>query len=107
MEAVRLACTEYEPYNILNMDETGLNWKMSPNRTLATQASAGGKKSKDRITLALTSNADGSETFKPWVIGRSKKPRSFKNINQTALRVVYRYNKSKWMTGKICEEYLQ
>ena len=43
------------------MDETGLFWKMAPTRTLATEALSGGKKSKDRITLAFTTNATGSE----------------------------------------------
>ena len=40
------------------------------------------------------------------MIGRSKNPRCFKNLNRNQLRVVYRYNKSKWMTGLIMEEYL-
>jgi hypothetical protein len=39
--------------------------------TLATEAGSGGKKSKDRITLALTTNADGSEKLEPWVIGNN------------------------------------
>jgi hypothetical protein len=38
---------------------------MAPNRMLTTKAQAGGKKSKDYITLTLTSNANGSKTFKP------------------------------------------
>lgn len=33
---------------------------MSPNRTLVTKASSGGKKNKDRVTLALTINATGT-----------------------------------------------
>lgn len=107
MDEVRTLCTQYEPQNVLNMDETGLNWKASPNRTLATKSRAGGNKSKDRITLALTSNADGSEQFEAWIIGQSKNPRCFKKINRKALRIHYRYNKSKWMTGLICEEYLR
>ena len=39
------------------MDETGLFWKLTPERTLATEAGSGGKKSKDRVTLAFTSMA--------------------------------------------------
>ena len=63
------------------MDETGLNQKRTPNRTLATKSHSGTKKSKDRITIALTSNADSSEKFLPWVIGKSENPRCFKKIN--------------------------
>src|ERR1700733_9756860 len=107
MEALRQLCKEYEPCNILNMDETGLNWKRTPDRTLATKSYSGTKKSKDRITIALTSNADGSEKFLAWVISKSENPRCFKKINRNNLRIIYRFNKSKWMTGLICEEYLQ
>lgn len=107
MEAVCQLCTQYELRNVLNMDETGLNWKRTPNRTLATKASSGMKKSKDRITIALTVNADGSEKFEPWVIGKSNNPRCFKNIQRNNLRMHYRFNKAKWMTGLIFEEYLR
>ena len=67
---------------------------------------SGGKKSKDRITLAFTCSATG-EKLQPWVIGKSKNPRCFKNINRSLLRIKYRHNKSKWMTGLIMEEYLR
>jgi hypothetical protein len=107
MEHVRQLCTKYEERDILNMDETGLNWKRTPDRTLATKSHSGTKKSKDRITIALTSNADGSEKFEPWVIGKSENPRCFSKINRRNLRIIYRFNESKWMTGLICEEYLR
>jgi hypothetical protein len=107
MADVRTLCKEYPLKDIYNMDETGLNWRRSPDRTLATKAMSGTKKSKDRITVALTSNADGSERLEPWVIGKSKNPRALKQISRQHLRITYRYNKTKWMTGIICEEYLQ
>jgi hypothetical protein len=88
------------------MDETGLYWKMSPNWTLATEAGNGGKKSKDRVTLALTVNSTGTNKWEAWLIGKSKDPRCFKNVNRRLLGVQYRYNNSKWMTGVICAEYL-
>jgi hypothetical protein len=61
MKALRQLCKEYELCNILNINETGLNWKRTPDYTLVTQSYSKTKKSKDRITIALTSNADGSE----------------------------------------------
>ena len=45
------------------MDETSLNQKRTPDRTLTTKSYSRTKKSKDRITIALTSNADSSEKF--------------------------------------------
>jgi hypothetical protein len=106
MEKVCQLAAEYGEDNTLNMDETGLFWKLVPDRTLATKSGSGGKKSKDRVTLALTCSASG-EKLQPWLIGRSKNPRCFKKINKTLFRVHYRYNKTKWMTGLIMEEYLR
>jgi hypothetical protein len=106
MAIVRALATEYSPENTLNIDETGLFWKMVPDRTLATKAGSGGKKSKDRVTLAFTCSAT-SKKEEPWVISKSKNPRCFKGINRSLVRVKYRWNKSKWMTGLIIEEYLQ
>jgi hypothetical protein len=106
MERVRQLAAKYNPANILNMDETGLFWKLIPERTLATQAGSGGKKSKDRVTLAFTVSASGKKE-QVWCIGKSKNPRCFKNINRKLLRIEYRNNKSKWMTGLIMEEYLR
>ena len=107
IEDLRKLCSQYKDKDIFNMDETGLFWKLSPNRTLATEASSRGKKSKDRVTLALTANGDGSEKLEPWIIGKSKNPRCFKHINLQHLQLQYRHNKSKWMTGLIVEEYLR
>jgi hypothetical protein len=63
IEAIRKLCKEYVLKDILNIDKTGLNWKRTPDRTLATKPHSGTKKSKERITIALTSNADDSEKF--------------------------------------------
>ena len=65
MEQLRLLCTEYKEQDVLNIDETGLNWKRTPDRTLVTKSHSRTKKSKDRITITLTSNTDGSEKSEP------------------------------------------
>jgi hypothetical protein len=95
MNDIRGLCSNYTNKDIFNMDETGLFWKMSPDRTLVTKAQSGGKKSKDRITIALTTNADGSEKIELWIISKSKNPRCFKHINLKLLWIQYRNNKSK------------
>ena len=107
MDNLRAECATYALKDVFNMDETGLYWKLQPNRSLATQQMSGGMRSKDRITIALTVNADGSEKLEPWIIGRSKNPRCLKHIkNWKNLQIIYEYNKSKWMTGAICERFL-
>jgi hypothetical protein len=74
MEKVCSLAAEYSPRNTYNIDETSLFWKLTPDRTLATKASSRGKKAKDRITLALIANRDGSDKLDVWVIGKSKNP---------------------------------
>ena len=53
------------------MDETGIFYRMTPDRSLTTSdKTKGTKKLKERITVVLTYNADGSEKLRPLVIGR-------------------------------------
>ena len=85
MEEVRYLCTQYAPQDILNIDETGLNWKRTPDYTLITKSYSGTKKSKDYITIILTSNADSSKKFTAQVIGKSEKPRAFSKVNRKNL----------------------
>lgn len=87
------------PCQVYNIDETGLNFKMLPNKTLAAsnETVIGTKLRKDRLTVAPCSNADGTHKLPLFVIGKSKKPRAFKNINLSSLPVYYRNQKSAWM----------
>ena len=47
---------------VFNCDETGLNWRQIPKRTLVSgrEEAKGFKKSKDRVTLMACVNASGS-----------------------------------------------
>jgi hypothetical protein len=107
MDNLRDKCNQYSPKDKFNMDESGLWWKLQPNRTLATEGGSGSKASKDRVTVAFTCNADGSEKMDVWLIGRYKNPRCFKNVNRSLLGIEYRFNTTKWMTGVICAEFLR
>lgn len=90
---------ELLPCQVYNIDETGLNFKMLPTKTLAAsnESVAGTKLMKDRLTVTPCSNADGTHKLPLFVIGKSKKPRAFKNINPTSLPVYYRNQKCAWM----------
>ena len=85
------------------MDETGLNHRARPVRTLDKQSSKGSKISKERITLALTCNSIGTERFRPLVIHTSKNRRSFKQELgfDVAHYVDYHFNKKAWMTQEV------
>ena len=53
----------YKACDIFNAEETGLLYKLIPNKTLQLKGEKcdGGKKSKERLTVLATSNMDGSE----------------------------------------------
>ena len=97
---------EYEPKDIFNADETGLFFKLLPDRTYTFKGDTchGGKKSKERITLMIAANMDGTEKLPLLAIGKSAKPQCFKNVKN--LPVEYKSNKKAWMTGGIFTEWV-
>ncbi|GFU97726.1 tigger transposable element-derived protein 6 [Trichonephila clavipes] len=96
---------EYEPRNIFNTDETGLFFKCLPEKTFTFKKEKchRGKHSKERLTILLAVNMDGSEKITPLVIGKSAKPRCFKGINSFPTK--YRSNKKAWMTTELFNEW--
>lgn len=71
-------------HQVYNADESGLFWKVLPNKTLAhsgEKSAPGRKVSKERITFMPCSNASGSYKLKLLVLGKSMKPRAFKNVH--------------------------
>ena len=96
----------YKEKDIFNADETGLFFKVLPNKTFAfkNELCIGGKVSKERVTVLLCANFDGSEKLTPLVIGKFAKPRCLTGIK--ILPVLYDCNMNSWMTSKIFEEWL-
>jgi hypothetical protein len=90
---------------LYNADETGLYWKLLPDRTFvsSTEKTAPGRKTeKQRITFLACTNATGNHKVKPLVIGKAKTPRAFKNF---ACPVDYDHSKSAWMTAAIFKNW--
>ncbi|GBO46881.1 Jerky -like [Araneus ventricosus] len=54
---------------------------------------------KDRVTILGCTNASGSHRVKLTLVGKSKKPRCFKNIIKTVLHVHYMHQESAWMNS--------
>jgi hypothetical protein len=88
-----------------NGDETGLYGYAPPERGLATVQMSGKKKSKWRITILFSCNADGSERMPPFFIGKWNKPRCFTKPVEL-YGFYYRNNKKSWMTSELFEEYV-
>lgn len=98
---------EYAPKDRFNADELGLFYNLLPDRSMVHRAETchGGKRSKERVTILLACNQDGSEKLKPFMIGKSKNPRCFKNVRHFPCE--YSNNRKAWMTAAECKLWLK
>jgi transposase-like protein len=99
---------EYPPEDIFNCDETGLFYKMEPNKsfTLKGEDCHRGKRSKERITVLPCANMTGSEKLPLLVIGKWANPRCFKARNRP-VPLEYKSQRAAWMNGDIFTEWLK
>lgn len=90
----------YDSKDIFNLDETGLFWKLLPTKTYAfsTESRFGIKQLKNRVTLTVITNANGSER-KVCLIGASKRPHCFRSKKR--LPIDYYQQHNAWMDNKI------
>ena len=58
---IRRRTALYDPCDMYNIDESGLYWKMVPDKSLSTKQLSGIKREKSRISVAITANGDGTE----------------------------------------------
>ena len=96
----------YSPNDIYNGDETALFYKSLPHRTycFGGDKPAGSAKRKDRLTLLIITNMDGSDHRKLSVIGKSKTPRCLQKKYKMQVKdmsVDWYASKNAWMTGEI------
>lgn len=93
------------PEQLYNLDETRLNIKMLPrNSVIENQASV--RKTNERITITISSNASGTHRLPLFVIGKSEKEQVFKNFDQAILPVYYRSaQRSLWLDSTIFKEW--
>jgi hypothetical protein len=96
----------YEPKNILNADETGLFYKAMPNKTMFYKNLACNNVIKDRLSILICANMDGSKKFKALVVGKSENPRCFSGINRNNLPIYYTNNRTAWMNADIFSKFL-
>ena len=97
---------DFTPNQIYNADETGLFFRLMPDKTLEFKdvKCHGGKQSKERLTALVCSNMSGNDKLPILVIGKSLNPRCFKNVR--SLPTEYTANKKAWMTSEIFTNWL-
>ena len=97
----------YRTDDVYNADETGLYWRVLPNKmhAIAGEICTGDKKSKERVTILVCTNMSGSNKCPLLTIGKFRHPRCFNGVR--CLPTQYEANKSAWMTSSIFEEWLK
>jgi hypothetical protein len=95
----------FDSKDIYNLDETALFWRILPNKTYAfgNESKKGVKQLKNRVTLVLITNADGSDK-RAVMIGQSKNPRAFRKVK--SLPIDYYNQKNAWIDVKIFNQIL-
>ena len=111
MERIKELCKGYDHKDILNIDESGCFFKAQLSKGFAQKRkkSKGGKKSKQRITVAFFVSADREKVGKPIVIWQNKTPRCFQLASATdKLSEVMHFADSKSsMQVEIMEKFLE
>lgn len=97
----------YAPRDVFNVDECGLFFKLMPDKSYVFKGEKchGGKLSKERVTVLVAANADGSEKLPLLMLGKSPRPRCFKNIKR--LPCEYKNQARAWMTGDLFVTWLK
>lgn len=95
----------YSPKNVFNADETGIFYKQMPVKSLLTKVRKGLKNYKDRVSVLLCANMDGSEKIKPLLIGKSERPIPLRKFDFTKY-VSYSNSAKSWMNTDIFNNFL-
>lgn len=99
---IRLQARNYSRDDIFTMTETELFWRMPPSATALHELSSLPRRdAKERVTVALATNASGTQKLPPWIIGQYQNPRAFHAPGNDikSLHVVYSSNVIAWMTA--------
>lgn len=110
MSEIRAELANYDPRNIYNMDETGLQYRCLPNRAYIAagqrRRARGTKamKAKDRVALVLACNATGTHKVPISIIGSAAVPLCFKPP-RPGCPLPYFSQKSAWMDSIVYEKW--
>ncbi|XP_055711347.1 jerky protein homolog-like [Phlebotomus papatasi] len=93
---------------IYNADETGLNYRRLPNKTLVEKnrrSAPGFKVNKERVSVLACANATGLHKLPLFVIGKAQNPRAFKNVDKSSFPVKYGHQASSWMSKVLFRDW--
>ena len=82
---IRAQLDQYNAADIYNVDVTGLFYRLQADSSLSTHQMEGQKQGKERMTMTICINTDGSNKFPLWVIAKFLSPHCFTTWTAEAL----------------------
>ena len=74
LQSIREKLDQFPMKDVFNMDEIWLIYRLQPNHSFATKELEGKKQDKERFTIVIWCNANGSKKIPLWFIGKYAKP---------------------------------
>ena len=107
-QKLKMITSQYLDEDVFNADETGLYYRMAPDRAViaANDFSDGVEGDKERVSILLMTNSTGTYKSRLMVVGQVKAPRCLRGLNIGNLPADYRSNKNAWMSSEIFKEFL-
>ncbi|CAL1545814.1 unnamed protein product [Lymnaea stagnalis] len=99
---VKSLCEGYEDKDVFNLDETGLFFRMTADKSFYVkgQQCPTGSKAIDRLTVMLCTNMLG-EKETAVVIGNMSLSKNFKDMNIQLIPVDFKFSHKAWMSSDI------
>jgi hypothetical protein len=99
--------SQYDKKDIYNMDETAYFYCTIPGKTISKNSISGRKKIKKRLTVAVTSNADGSTKLPLLFVGTARQPRCFGGKSADELGIQYVNAAKGWMNTELFTNWIE
>ena len=114
MQEIREVSAQYQLKNIWNMDESGLFYRNGPRRSYLTsnenRSETRGTElqtHKQRVSIVMAVNADGSHSFPEHYIGQSQNAVCFRPQHFNYLKELYHSQQNGWMDSNGFKKWIQ
>ena len=98
---LRALVGKYGERNIFNTDEFGLWYSRAPKDTIGPAPLPGRKVEKDRVTVLICCNTNGSERAAPFMVERSVRPKCFGGTDRAGLGFDCTASGRAWMAREL------
>ncbi|GMF30849.1 unnamed protein product [Phytophthora lilii] len=107
LEQIQEMLRDYVPSDVYTVDETGLFFRVSPNKLVQGDEAQTMLAEEARLTVLLAVNADASDLMEPYIIGNVVPPKNIKMASISQLGYHYVCSSKARMTVFIFQQWLR